>query len=176
MSIDAAQAPSPWDGAMAEAIAQATQAQASGEVPVGAVVLFEGRIIAAAGNSREQTHDPLGHAEILVLRAAAQALGRWRLTGCTLVVTLEPCAMCAGAIVHSRIDRVVFGTHDPRAGAVGSIMDLVRHPALNHRAQVESGVRQQACAAQLTGFFAGRRAARLAARKAESLPDPTHRP
>ncbi len=156
---------------MAQALSLAAAAAAAGEVPVGAVVVHDGRIIAAAGNSRELSHDPLGHAEIVVLRAAGMALGRWRLTGCTLVVTLEPCAMCAGAIVNSRVDRVVFGAYDPRAGAAGSVMDVVRHPALNHRAEVVPRVQEQACGALLKNFFAAKRAARALARLTENAPD-----
>jgi tRNA(adenine34) deaminase len=142
---------------MAQARAQAAAAAEMGEVPVGAVVLYEGRIIAAAHNRREIDRDPLAHAEILVLRKAAQILGRWRLTGCTLVVTLEPCPMCAGAIVNSRIDHVVFGAWDARAGAVGSLCNIVTDFRLNHRAQVTPGVQAEHARAQLQQFFAARR-------------------
>ena len=154
------------DNAMRVALAQAATGAAMGEVPVGAVVLHEGKIIAAAHNLRETTHDPLAHAEILALRAAAQALGRWRLSGCTLVVTLEPCPMCAGAVVNSRIDRLVYGARDPRAGAVGSLMDVVRDPRLNHRAEVLSGVAEVEAGTLLSNFFAHRRAAKRAQRGA----------
>jgi tRNA(adenine34) deaminase len=150
-----------WYAPMDRALALAAAAGDAHEVPVGAVVVFEGVIIAEAANAKELTQDPLGHAEIIVLRAAAARLGRWRLGGCTLVVTLEPCPMCAGAIVHSRVDRVVFGAYDPRAGAVGSVMDLVRHNALNHRADVVPEVRAAQSAALLKGFFAKRRRGKI---------------
>jgi tRNA(adenine34) deaminase len=143
--------------AMDVALAEADRAAAGGEVPVGAVVVHGGQIIARAHNLRETARDPLAHAEVLAIRAAAAHLGRWRLSGCTLVVTLEPCPMCAGAIVNSRVDRLVFGARDPRAGAVGSLMDVVRDARLNHRAAVVSGVRQEACGAVLKEFFAHRR-------------------
>ena len=143
--------------AMDAALQEATRAAACGEVPVGAVVVHGGDIIARAHNRRESDRDPLAHAEILALRGAAAALGRWRLAGCTLVVTLEPCPMCAGAIVNSRLDRLVFGARDPRAGAAGSLMDVVRDSRLNHRAEVVEGIRQEACGAVLKHFFALRR-------------------
>lgn len=161
---------------MARALALAQGAGAQGEVPVGAVVVFENRIVAEGANSREHSHDPLGHAEIFALRAAGAALGRWRLWGCTLVVTLEPCAMCAGAIVNSRAERVVFGAFDARAGAAGSVMQVADHPQLNHRAQVVSGVMGEACAGMLKSFFAERRQAKIAARLAEISPMGAGRP
>ena len=142
---------------MAEALELAAAAAQMGEVPVGAVVVCEGTIVAGAHNLRESTRDPLAHAEILAIRAAATALGRWRLFDCTLVVTLEPCPMCAGAIVNARLDRLVFGACDPRAGAAGSVMDIVRDPRLNHRADVVSGVRAAQSAELLRDFFAARR-------------------
>jgi tRNA(adenine34) deaminase len=145
------------DEAMGEALALARAAGAEGEVPVGAVALFEGRIVARAGNRREADHDPTAHAELLALRAAAGALGRWRLAGVTLVVTLEPCAMCAGAMVLARIDRLAYGAADPKAGAVGSLMDLSQDPRLNHRFEVERGVRAEACGELLRSFFKARR-------------------
>lgn len=144
------------------ALEQARTAFALAEVPVGAVIIHEGQVISQAHNLRESAHDPLAHAEILAIRAAAQALGRWRLTGCTLIVTLEPCPMCAGAVVNARLDRVVFATFDPRAGAVGSLMDIIRDPRLNHRAEVLSGLRQQESSTLLKDFFAPRRKTRKA--------------
>ena len=129
-----------------------------GDVPVGAVIIdASGRVLARAANERESTHDPTAHAEILALRAAGAELGSWRLSGATLVVTLEPCTMCAGAAVLARVDRVVFGAWDPRRGAVGSLWDVVRDRRLNHRPEVVSGVRAQECAALLDAFFAARR-------------------
>lgn len=128
------------------------------DVPIGAVVLDPtGRVIARAGNRREADEDPTAHAEILALREAARATGRWNLTGCTLAVTLEPCTMCAGAIVLARIARVVVGAPDPKAGAAGSLYDLVREPRLNHRAELTTGVREQQCGDLLRGFFRARR-------------------
>lgn len=142
----------------------ACRARDNGEVPVGAVVLdSNGDIVGQGWNQREKMvdvvdgktyeADPCGHAEILALRAAGRTLGRWRLSECTLVVTLEPCAMCAGAIVNARIGRLVFGAWDEKAGACGSVRDLVRDSRLNHQVQVYGGVREQECAAQLTEFF-----------------------
>jgi tRNA(adenine34) deaminase len=130
------------------------------DVPVGAVVLNAAGVeLAAAGNEREATGDPTAHAEILALRRAAQLVGSWRLDGCTLVVTLEPCTMCAGAVVLARIDRLVFGAWDLKAGAVGSLWDVVRDRRLNHRPQVVGGVRADECGTLLEQFFAGRRGA-----------------
>lgn len=147
-----------WDAAMSEALAAARAAGAAGDVPVGAVVLGrDGAVLAAAGNRRERDADPTAHAEVLALRAAARALGRWRLDDCTLVVTLEPCTMCAGALVAARIGTLVFGAFDPRAGAVASLFDVVRDPRLNHRPQVVSGIMAGPCSAVLDGFFADRR-------------------
>jgi len=142
---------------METALQAAAEGAAVGEVPVGAVVVCDGQIIARAHNSRESTHDPLGHAELLAIRQAAEHLGRWRLTGCTLVTTLEPCAMCAGAIVNARLDRVVFGARDPRAGAVGSLFDVVGDARLNHRAEVVEGVGAEAAAQLMKRFFEKRR-------------------
>ena len=127
------------------------------EVPVGAVVVHEGSIIARAHNLRESERDPLAHAEILAIRKAAAHLGRWRLFDCILVVTLEPCAMCAGAIVNSRIETLVYGAQDPKAGAAGSVIDVLRCTALNHRPQVVGGMDAEACAEVLKTFFAGLR-------------------
>lgn len=147
-----------WDAAMSEALAAARGAGAAGDVPVGAVVLGrDGAVLATAGNRRERDADPTAHAEVLALRAAARALGRWRLDDCTLVVTLEPCTMCAGALVAARVGTLVFGAFDPRAGAVASLFDVVRDPRLNHRPQVVSGIMAGPCSAVLDGFFADRR-------------------
>jgi tRNA(adenine34) deaminase len=126
-------------------------------VPIGAVIARGDEVLAAAGNEREQDADPTAHAEILAIRAAAKALGGWRLPGTTLYVTLEPCAMCAGAIVLARIPTVVFGAPDPKAGAAGSVLDVLAEPALNHRPEVTGGVLEAECAALLRGFFAARR-------------------
>jgi tRNA(adenine34) deaminase len=142
---------------MSLAIERAREAEAHGDVPIGAVVARDGRPLAAAGNERELRRDPTAHAEILAIRAAAEALGGWRLPDTTLYVTLEPCAMCAGAIVLARIPIVVFGAHDPKAGAAGSVLDVLGEPALNHRPEVTGGVMEAECAALLQGFFAARR-------------------
>ena len=146
------------DAAMAVAIEEARKAEAHGDVPIGAAVFREGELLARAGNERERRRDPTAHAEVLAIRAAAEALGGWRLPGTTLYVTLEPCAMCAGAIVLARIPTVVFGTADPKAGAAGSVLDVLRQPALNHRPEIVGGVREAECAALLREFFAARRA------------------
>lgn len=149
---------SPYDDAMARALAQAGIAAGHGDVPVGAVVLSPGGELVGAGcNQRELLGDPTAHAEVVALRAASAAVGSWRLSGCTLVVTLEPCTMCAGAAVLARVERVVFGCADPKAGAVGSLWDVVRDRRLNHRPEVLSGVREQECGAVLTQFFLGQR-------------------
>ena len=148
---------SQWDGAMRLALEQAASAKAYGDVPIGAVLLDgAGAVLAAAGNEREQAQDPTAHAEILALRSAAQALESWRLTGCTLVVTLEPCTMCAGALVLARVERLVFGAYDPKAGAVASLFDVVRDSRLNHRVDVRGGILEDECGALLTDFFASR--------------------
>ena len=146
-----------WTHYMDLALEEAQRAADAGEVPVGAVVVFEDQVIARAHNLRESARDPLAHAEILALRAAAAKLDRWRLWGCTLVVTLEPCPMCAGAVVNARPDRLVYAATDARAGAVGSLMDIVRDERLNHNAEVIAGVRADASAALLKSFFAARR-------------------
>lgn len=146
------------DAAMDVALRLARLARDAGDVPVGALVLdADGTLVAAAANDRERGHDPTAHAEVVALRAAGAALGRWRLTGCTLVVTLEPCTMCAGAVVLSRVDRLAFGAWDPKAGAVGSLWDVVRDRRLNHRPEVIAGVRGEECQQLLSDFFAGRR-------------------
>jgi tRNA(adenine34) deaminase len=139
------------------ALGQAEEAGNCGEIPVGAVVIFEGRVIAQAGNNKERSQDPLGHAELLAIRSAAQVLGRWRLTGCTLYVTLEPCAMCAGAIVHSRLDRIVYGATDPKAGAVQSLYEILSDQRLNHSPEVVSGPLRDEAANLLKAFFLSRR-------------------
>jgi tRNA(adenine34) deaminase len=131
---------------------------ATGDVPIGAVVYdASGAEIAFGGNEREATGDPTGHAEIVAMRRAAAALGSWRLSGCTLVVTLEPCTMCAGALVLARVDRLVFGAWDPKGGAVGSLYDVVRDRRLNHRPEVVGGVLEAECSASLQAFFRNRR-------------------
>ncbi|HEY5709308.1 MAG TPA: tRNA adenosine(34) deaminase TadA [Solirubrobacterales bacterium] len=142
---------------MALAIERARQAERHGDVPIGAVVARRGEPLAVAGNERELRRDPTAHAEILAIRAAAEALGGWRLPGTTLYVTLEPCAMCAGAIVLARIPTVVYGASDPKAGAAGSVLDVLAEPALNHRPEVVSGVLEPECASLLTEFFSIRR-------------------
>ena len=140
------------------ALEQAVLTAASADVPVGAVVVdADGELLAACCNARELTGDPTAHAEVLALRAAAAALGTWRLSGCTLVVTLEPCTMCAGALVLARVSRVVFGAADPKAGAVGSLWDVVRDRRLNHRPEVVAGVLAAECGELLRAFFEGRR-------------------
>ncbi|MEQ1691902.1 MAG: tRNA adenosine(34) deaminase TadA [Gemmatimonas sp.] len=143
--------------AMESALEQAHEASRAGEVPVGAVLLHGGVIIARAQNRMVRDRDATAHAEVLVLRDAMRQLGEGRLSGATLVVTLEPCAMCAGAIVLSRVDRLVFGSWDPKAGMCGSVGDVVRHPKLNHRPEVMGGLLDAASAALLREFFAGRR-------------------
>ncbi|HLF55219.1 MAG TPA: nucleoside deaminase [Thermoanaerobaculia bacterium] len=149
---------------MRMALAEARASAAAGEVPVGAVVVDgAGEILARAGNRREAEQNPLAHAELLALSAAARAAGSWRLAGATLYVTLEPCAMCAGAIVLARIARLVYGAADPKAGFCGSLGDLVRDPRLNHRAEVLGGVLAEESGALLKGFFAGLRASGRAA-------------
>ena len=145
---------------MGRALAEAAAATEHGDVPVGAVVvdLARGEVIAARHNERELTGDPPAHAEVLALRDAAHALGTWRLSGCALVVTLEPCPMCAGASVNARVGAIVFGAADPKAGATGSLYHLTADPRLNHEVPVHHGVRAEESAALLTGFFAARRA------------------
>ena len=139
------------------ALDQARLAAGHGDVPVGAVVLDQaGDVLAAAGNEREIRHDPTAHAELLALREASRRLQSWRLSGLTLVVTLEPCTMCAGALVLARVERLVFGAFDPKAGAVSSLFDVVRDPRLNHRVDVRGGVLETECSALLKDFFANR--------------------
>ena len=143
---------------MAEALVVAREGGDAGEVPVGAIVVREGVVLSRASNRTVRDQDPTAHAELLALRAAAAALGTWRLLGCTLYVTLEPCAMCAGGIVLSRVERVVFGAWDDKAGMAGSVGDLLRHPLLNHRPEVRAGVSAEECGAMLREMFAARRA------------------
>ena len=143
---------------MREALAEAALAPQAGDVPVGALVLdAAGEVVARGHNVRERDGDPAGHAEVVALRAAAAATGQWRLPGHTLVVTLEPCTMCAGALVLARVERLVFAAYDDKAGAVGSLWDVVRDRRLNHRPEVLGGVLAHESAALLEGFFAGRR-------------------
>jgi tRNA(adenine34) deaminase len=143
---------------MAAALEEASAAASHGDVPVGAVVIQNDVMLARASNRTVRDQDPTAHAELLAIRAAAQALGNWRLGGCTLYVTLEPCAMCAGAIVLARLDRVVFGAWDDKAGMAGSVADLLRHPRLNHRPEVLGGVAAEASTTLLRRFFESRRA------------------
>ena len=146
-----------WEDPMRLALDQARMAAGHGDVPVGAVAVDQaGTVLAAAGNEREIRNDPTAHAEILVLREASRRLRSWRLIGLTLVVTLEPCAMCAGAIVLARVARLVFGAFDPKAGAVSSLFDVVRDPRLNHRVDVRSGILEDECRVLLKDFFASR--------------------
>ncbi len=143
---------------MGAALDEARAALATGDVPIGAVVLSaSGDVLATGRNVREALDDPTGHAEVVAIRAAAAAVGSWRLDGCTLVVTLEPCTMCAGAAVLARLERLVYSAHDPKAGAVGSLWDVVRDRRLNHRPEVVSGVRADESAALLDEFFAEHR-------------------
>ena len=147
-----------WDAAMRQSLVCAEAASASGDVPIGAVVLDpDGLVIATGVNVRERDADPTGHAEVVALRAAAAARGEWRLDGCTLVVSLEPCTMCAGAIVLSRVERLVFGAYDDKAGAAGSLWGVVRDRRLNHRPEVIGGVLADESAALLNAFFAEQR-------------------
>jgi tRNA(adenine34) deaminase len=144
---------------MGEALRQAARADAAGEVPVGAVIVREGRIIARAFNQVEQLKDATAHAEMLALTQAEEIVGDWRLTECTLYVTKEPCPMCAGAIVHTRVARVVFGAGDPKAGAAGGAVNLLQFPTLNHRCEITGGVREADCRRLLQNFFAAQRRA-----------------
>ncbi|MGH2723653.1 MAG: tRNA adenosine(34) deaminase TadA [Actinomycetota bacterium] len=147
----------PDERLMARALEEARRCPEWSDVPVGAVVSRGEEVLGRAGNERERRQDPTAHAELLALRAAAEALGSWRLEGCTVYVTLEPCAMCAGGMVLARMDRLVFGATDPKAGFAGSLGDLVRDPRLNHRLDVTAGVLAEECGDLLRAFFAGRR-------------------
>lgn len=142
---------------MAEAVAEARRAAAHDDVPIGAVVVRDGTLVGRGHNRREVDQDPTAHAEILALRGAARAVGSWRLDGCTLYVTLEPCTMCAGALVLARLPRLVFGADDPKAGAVGALYDIPRDPRLNHSVAVTRGVLAEPCGELLRDFFAARR-------------------
>ncbi len=142
---------------MRRALDEAGRCLTWGDVPIGAVVARGDEVLAAAGNERERRQDPTAHAEVLALRGAAERVGRWRLDGCTIYVTLEPCAMCAGAIVLARVERLVYGAADPKAGFCGSLGDLVRDPRLNHRVEVSSGVLAEEAAELLRAFFRARR-------------------
>lgn len=139
------------------AIDQAYIAEEKGDVPIGCVIVHQGRVIAKGCNQRELLHDPTAHAEMIALTQAAEYIGNWRLEGCTIYVTLEPCPMCAGALVLGRLDRLVYGTDDPKTGAVRSLYNIVQDPRLNHRLDVSSGVLQEECQQQLQDFFRRRR-------------------
>lgn len=143
--------------AMEAALAEARLAAEAGEVPIGAVVIFDGAIVARGQNRMLRGMDPTAHAEIVALRAAAQTIGNYRLNGCTLFVTLEPCAMCAGAMIHARIDRLVFAATDPKAGACGSVLEVLNHPRLNHQMQLEQGILADEAGELLRTFFRERR-------------------
>ena len=143
--------------AMNAALAQARLAEEAGEVPIGAVIVYDGQIIASGQNRVLRDLDPTAHAEVVALRAAAAALGNYRLNGCTLYVTLEPCAMCAGAMIHARLDRLVFAAADPKAGAAGSVLTVLNHPQLNHKMAVEQGILAEESAELLRSFFRERR-------------------
>ena len=141
------------DAYMKEALAEAERAAALDEVPVGCVIVVDGKVVGRGGNRRESAKDPTAHAEILAIREAAQAVGGWRLVGSTLYVTQEPCPMCAGAIVNARVERLVFGCDNPKAGAVRTLYQMVEDPRLNHRVAVQGGVRAAECGALLSNFF-----------------------
>ena len=142
---------------MRMAIDQAFIAEENGDVPIGCVIVYGGRIIAKAYNQRQQLHDPTAHAEIIALTQASEFIGNWRLHGCTIYVTLEPCPMCAGALVLARLDRLVYGTDDPKTGACGSLYDIVQDARLNHRLEITPHILQQDCQTQLQAFFRHRR-------------------
>ena len=143
--------------AMQAALAEAQKAAAEGEVPIGAIIMHEGEIVAHGQNRVLRDVDPTAHAEIVALREAAKVLGNYRLNGCTLYVTLEPCAMCAGAMIHARLDRLVFAAADPKAGACGSVLSVLNHPQLNHQMQVEQGILADEAGKLLRSFFRERR-------------------
>lgn len=152
------------------AIAEAEAAEAAGEVPVGAIVVsVAGEVIGRGNNQVLRTNDPTAHAEIVAIRAAGLAVANYRLPGCTLICTLEPCAMCAGAILHARVQRLVFAAHDPKAGACGSVLSVLNHPALNHRVAVQEGVLANECSTMLSGFFRRRRAEQLARTTSDAI-------
>jgi tRNA(adenine34) deaminase len=143
--------------AMQAALAEARLAEEAGEVPIGAVVVHQGKIIGRGQNSLLRNLDPTAHAEIIAMREAARGIGNYRLLGCTLYVTLEPCAMCAGAMIHARLDRLVYAAADPKAGACGSVLTVLNHPQLNHQMQVEQGIAAEESAEMLRSFFRERR-------------------
>jgi len=143
---------------MEEALSEASKAQAEGEVPVGVVIVQNGKIVARGQNRNLRDNDPSAHAEIVAMRAAGERLGNHRLEGCEMFVTIEPCAMCAGAMIHARLRRLVYGAKDPKAGAVESVIPVLNHPRLNHRIQVTSGILENRCSAVLRGFFRSKRA------------------
>jgi tRNA(adenine34) deaminase len=145
------------EAGMAVALEEARAAEAHGDVPIGAAIFRDGELLSSAGNERELRRDPTAHAEVLAIRAAAEALGGWRLPGTALFVTLEPCAMCAGAIVLARVPLVVYGAPDPKGGACGTVLDVLAEPALNHRPEVVAGIGREESAALLQSFFASRR-------------------
>lgn len=152
---------------MREALAEARKAYAMGEIPIGAVLVHEGQIISRHHNRREIDHDATAHAEMLVIREACELLSRWRLTGCSLYVTIEPCPMCAGAIINSRLDKVVYGSSDYKGGAVESLFNVLSHPVLNHEPVVVAGVLSDECSQIMKDFFKERRAARRSTQVAE---------
>jgi len=158
---------------MRMAIDQAFIAEENGDVPIGCVIVFEGRVIGKAYNQREQLHDPTAHAEIIALTQAADFIGNWRLHGCTIYVTLEPCPMCAGALVLARLDRLVFGTDDPKTGSCGSLYNIVQDERLNHRLAVMPHILQKDCQDQLQAFFRRRRQENndTAGERSDILPD-----
>ena len=147
----------PDESHMRQAIAEAMLAEQSGEVPVGAVIVREGEILARGRNRVITTSDPTAHAEMVALREAGRVLGNYRLEGCDLYTTLEPCAMCAGAILHARLRRLIYAAPDPKAGACGSVLTVLNHPQLNHKVELTAGVLAEECAARLTAFFRARR-------------------
>ncbi|NDL65721.1 tRNA adenosine(34) deaminase TadA [Acerihabitans arboris] len=158
---------------MRHALSLAGLAEGEGEVPVGAVLVLDGRVIGEGWNRSIGHHDPTAHAEIMALRQGGAALGNYRLINTTLFVTLEPCVMCAGAIIHARVGRLVFGARDEKTGAAGSLCDVLRQPGINHRVDIAEGVLGEACSAQLSAFFRARRNAHRARRLALKAQDPT---
>ncbi|MBI2682919.1 MAG: tRNA adenosine(34) deaminase TadA [Acidobacteriales bacterium] len=145
------------DSFMRMALEEARRAERLGEVPVGAVVVLDGGVVGRGGNRNLSDHDPTAHAEIVALREASRTLGNHRLVGCAMFVTIEPCAMCAGALIHARLQRLVYGANDPKAGAVQSVMQVLNHPALNHRMEVTGGVMSEECSSMLQDFFRRKR-------------------
>lgn len=175
--LSAAEAEVSFETWMRLALDEARQAEVAGEVPVGAIVLSPGgKVIGRGGNMVLRTHDPSAHAEIVALREAGAALGNYRLLGCTLVCTLEPCAMCAGALLHARIARLIFASRDPKAGACGSVLAVINHPALNHAVALTEGILADESTALLSGFFRRRRAEQAAARNVCSPPEKSNPP